>query len=253
MIIATTPLDSRCRLLHYRGVTGNIYLVVDEAQKRTCLVDCGMPSDVPGLLAALSGLPPLDRVICTHFHIDHVSGWHGLKKAFPDLTLWFREPARPWIHGNKRLPPPGLRVLRTLFLPVMREYRYCPRWGEIRATGLYGTGLRPGFPRAGVRFFADDEDPLPGFTTLPTPGHRPDHTAFWNAQSRVLLCGDCLLRVGPHLITDNFLSDSEAHRRSLDRLRQLGKIDLLCPGHGACAPWDPAETFTGGDFQMRLF
>ena len=243
MIKAATPLDRWRHLLHYRGVTGNSYLVVDERAAQTFLVDCGMPTDVPGLVAALADLPPLMRVICTHFHIDHVSGWHGLKKAFPHLTLWFRKPARPWIFGEKRLPPPGLWVLRHLFLPVMREYRYRPGWGEIRATGFYGTGFRPGFPRAGVHFFGDDENPLPGFATLPTPGHRPEHTAFWNANNRILLCGDCLLRVGSDLITENFLSDIQAQRRSLARIRRLGPIKLLCPGHGACAPWDPAETF----------
>jgi glyoxylase-like metal-dependent hydrolase (beta-lactamase superfamily II) len=251
MIVAAIPLGGRRRLLHYRGVTGNSYLVVDEKQERTFLVDCGMPRDVPGLLAALSGLPPLNRVVCTHFHIDHVSGWHGLKKAFPDLTLWFREPARPWVRGEKRLPPPGLRVLRDLFLPVMREYRYRLGWREIRATRLYGTGLRPGFPRPGVRFFGDDQNPLPGFATLPTPGHRPEHTAFWDADSRILLCGDFLLRLGGMVVTENFLCSPEDQHRSLARIRQLGAIELLCPGHGACAPWDPTTRSERDGFDDR--
>lgn len=239
MIAYETELDDQRRLLHYHGVTGNSYIVVDAVGNNSYLVDCGMPADVPGLLAVLAHLPPLERVVCTHFHIDHVSGWHDLKKAFPHLSLWFREPARPWVRGEKRLPPPGVRVMRDLFLPVMREYSYRPGLREIRATHLYGTGFRPGFPKAGLHFFGDDERPLPGFETLPTPGHRPEHTAFWHQDKRVLICGDCLLRVGAEVFTENFLSSPDDQRQSLADIRQLGPIDLLCPGHGACAPWDP--------------
>lgn len=239
MIRLEVELTGGGRLLHYRGVTGNSYLVVDADGKRTHMVDCGMPADVPGLLAVLAHLPPLERVVCTHFHIDHVSGWHGLKAAFPDIGIWFREPARPWVGGEKRLPPPGLRVMRDLFLPVMREYRYRPGLREIGATRLYGTGFHPGFPKAGVHFFGDGDRPLAGFHTLPTPGHRPEHTAFWHPEKRVLICGDCLLRLGEAVSTENFLSSPDDQRRTLTDIGQLGPIELLCPGHGACAPWDP--------------
>jgi glyoxylase-like metal-dependent hydrolase (beta-lactamase superfamily II) len=130
-------------------------------------------------------------------------------------------------------------VLRDLFWPVMQEYDYRPAWGDIRATGFYGTGFRPGFPPEGVRFFTDDDRPLPGFETLPTPGHRPEHTAFWHPRRRILICGDCLLRLDGRVLTKNFLSSPADQVRSLARIRCLGLIDHLCPGHGRCAPWDP--------------
>jgi glyoxylase-like metal-dependent hydrolase (beta-lactamase superfamily II) len=239
MIRLKIDLGGGRRLLHYRGVTGNTYLVVDVVDNHTHLVDCGMPADLPGLLEALADLPPLERVVCTHFHIDHIGGWFGLKQAFPDSTLWFREPARPWICGHKRLPPPDRRVIRDLFLPVMREYGYRPGWHDIRATRLYGTGFRPGFPLDGVHFFGAGDHLLPGFETVPTPGHRPEHTAFWNAEKQVLICGDFVLRTGDRVITNPFLSSPGDQARSLARVRHLGEIRLLCPGHGKCATWDP--------------
>ncbi|MDQ6772359.1 MAG: MBL fold metallo-hydrolase [Candidatus Dormibacteraeota bacterium] len=69
-------------------------------------------------------------------------------------------------------------------------------------------------------------------TALHTPGHAPDHLAFWLAEDRVLFTGDLILGRGSSMITYPE-GDVAAYLRSLDRVAEL-EPRLLFPGH-----WDP--------------
>ena len=61
------------RTIHqFMGNASNIYIINDNRQKGTFLVDCGMWSDKALLIKALQPMPPLKQVVCTHFHVDHV-------------------------------------------------------------------------------------------------------------------------------------------------------------------------------------
>ena len=83
MIAHTLPLNNGRTLHQYRGRASNQYILEDHANGSTFLIDCGMPSDAPGLQNVLKSMPPLKQVVCTHFHVDHVSGWIQLKRSFP--------------------------------------------------------------------------------------------------------------------------------------------------------------------------
>jgi len=65
-----------------------------------------------------------------------------------------------------------------------------------------------------------------------TPGHAPDHLAFWMADDRVLFTGDLVLGRGSSMIgyPDG---DVAAYLRSLERVATLDPR-ILFPGH-----WDP--------------
>ncbi len=62
---------------------------------------------------------------------------------------------------------------------------------------------------------------------LMTPGHSPDSICFYLEEEGVLFSGDTLL--GSSTTT---VHDLGQYRRSLQRLRELPKIDVICPGHG---------------------
>lgn len=65
-----------------------------------------------------------------------------------------------------------------------------------------------------------------------TPGHAPDHLAFWMADDRVLFTGDLVLGRGSSMVgyPDG---DVAAYLRSLERVAELDPR-ILFPGH-----WDP--------------
>jgi glyoxylase-like metal-dependent hydrolase (beta-lactamase superfamily II) len=69
-------------------------------------------------------------------------------------------------------------------------------------------------------------------TALHTPGHAPDHLAFWMPDDRVLFTGDLILGRGSSMVTYPE-GDVAAYLRSLERVAAL-RPRLLFPGH-----WDP--------------
>jgi hydroxyacylglutathione hydrolase len=69
-------------------------------------------------------------------------------------------------------------------------------------------------------------------TALHTPGHAPDHLAFWMPDDRVLFTGDLILGSGSSMVTYPE-GDVAAYLRSLERVAAL-EPRILFPGH-----WDP--------------
>ncbi|HEX6547534.1 MAG TPA: MBL fold metallo-hydrolase [Candidatus Dormibacteraeota bacterium] len=69
-------------------------------------------------------------------------------------------------------------------------------------------------------------------TALHTPGHAPDHLAFWVAGDRLLFTGDLVLGRGSSMVTYPE-GDVAAYLASLRRVKEL-EPRMLFPGH-----WDP--------------
>jgi glyoxylase-like metal-dependent hydrolase (beta-lactamase superfamily II) len=65
---------------------------------------------------------------------------------------------------------------------------------------------------------------------VPTPGHTPDHVAFWLASDRALFTGDAVLGRGTSVI-DPPEGDLSAYLRSLRRMMELHPATAY-PGHG---------------------
>ena len=238
MIARTLHLDQGRTLHQYRGRASNQYILEDRSGEATFLVDGGMPADATGIKHALHGMPPLKRVVCTHFHVDHVSGWIQLKRHFPTADIWLHEKAAPLVNGRTVIPLPGFTAWRDVLFPCMRESGYRPGLADIFKGGLYGTPFKKGFPRDRVRYFEDGEQVLPGFETLPTPGHRPDHVAFFHPESGALIGGDFLLVINGHILPNSFLASPRDQAASLDTIGNTPGILSLWPGHGDVRPFD---------------
>ena len=71
-----------------------------------------------------------------------------------------------------------------------------------------------------------------------TPGHAPDHIAFWEPLSRTLFSGDLIVAGTTVVIPASMEGSLSAYLRSLDRVRALGPARLL-PAHGSAID-DPA-------------
>jgi glyoxylase-like metal-dependent hydrolase (beta-lactamase superfamily II) len=70
---------------------------------------------------------------------------------------------------------------------------------------------------------------------LATPGHSPDSICYYIEEEGVLFTGDTIL--GSSTTT---VHDLGAYRRSLQRLLELPKLEVILPGHGAVVR-DPRE------------
>jgi glyoxylase-like metal-dependent hydrolase (beta-lactamase superfamily II) len=237
MLKRVAQLNNNRSLYQYRGKTSNMYFLVDSKFDATYMVDCGMPSDADGLIRALAAFPPLKRVVCTHFHVDHISAWPILKNHIRNCNIWFHENARPYVSGQSLVAMPKMKDIKEILLPCMREYRYFPKAGDLFHGVLPGTPFKRGFPEDRVGFFSSAQEILPGFSSIHTPGHMPDEVSFFDPESGQFISGDFIIVLHKRLKANTFLTNKNDQRNSLERIKQLSEIKAICPGHGQCRPF----------------
>jgi glyoxylase-like metal-dependent hydrolase (beta-lactamase superfamily II) len=68
-------------------------------------------------------------------------------------------------------------------------------------------------------------------TVLHTPGHSPDHLAFWHEPTRAVFTGDLVIPGGSVMIHTSRGGDLAAYMASLERLLTL-EPRVLWPAHG---------------------
>lgn len=154
------------------------------------LVDAGPPNNRDELLASLKG-EPIRTILVTHGHEDHA----GNVALFP----------RADVRGA-----PGLRIARGI--PFYRRVA----WGEPVAGGSVapvGSGL--------------DVDDL-SFKAIPTPGHTPDHLAYFEPDRGWLFAGDAVLGPVKYAMEGE---DTLTYIASLKKMRDL-KPAMVFPSHG---------------------
>ena len=108
---------------------------------------------------------------------------------------------------------------------------HAPGAGPLAAlTGALIHAYRP--PPEGLRLRDGEPIRVEKVTVIPihTPGHTPDHVAFWLERAGGLFTGDAVLGRGTSVI-DPPEGDLAAYLRSLRRMRELGPRTLY-PGHG---------------------
>jgi glyoxylase-like metal-dependent hydrolase (beta-lactamase superfamily II) len=204
-----TPLDNDERVWRFDLGSVNAYLVDDG---EVTLVDAGTPRSVGtlrrGLATAGYGVEDLDRLLVTHYDVDHVGGIAGLDL---DCPVYAMEPDAGFIAGSHR-PPLGNR--KGLFQ---------------RAAGLLLT-----LPDQPVERVVDEER-VGGFTAYHTPGHTPGHTTFYHAEHGVAMLGDLVRESDGSLGTLPWplAYDAGQNRESIRALsaRDL-EFEFACMGHG---------------------
>jgi glyoxylase-like metal-dependent hydrolase (beta-lactamase superfamily II) len=105
--------------------------------------------------------------------------------------------------------------------------------GAVRLAEATGAPVRAVRPPAGGERLRDGEVVSSGgaaLTVVATPGHSPDHVAFWSEEASALFTGDAVLGRGTSVI-DPPEGDLVAYLRSLKRMREL-EPRTIYPGHG---------------------
>lgn len=201
--------------LALRGV--NSYIVDERRVERTSgrnelvLVDAGTPLDAREIRSALGtlgyGPADVDRVLLTHFDIDHAGGLSRVYTDAPvhasavDGAVLTREAAPEWdLKG----------VLQRVLRPVVRP------------------------PDDGITVVADG-DAVGGFDVYDTPGHTHGHLAFVHPAGAVAFVGDMVMsRHGRLRPSPWFLSaDAAQGRRSIREFAdRIPAVEVVAPGHG---------------------
>jgi len=204
-----TELADGCWRLDLGNV--NAFLFEDEVPT---LVDAGTPWDETSIRDALAetgvGVDSVERILLTHYDLDHVGALGGLATAM-DATVYAGDPDAAMLTGD-RSPP--LSNLKGVFQ---------------RITDSFVT--RPALPVETV----GEGDRIGSFVAFETPGHTPGHVAYVSETLDVSLLGDLVTEDDGRLSTSPwYLSyDPDVVRDSVRRLAERAPpFDVLCMGHG---------------------
>lgn len=181
----------------------NTYLIYEDS--RALLIDAGFGqasefNKLTGLLKAQK--LELKAVLLTHAHIDHVLGLQ--------------------------------RVLDTFDVPVYLSHADLSLWENVSMQGnFFGVPMEK-FDFTPEPLPHDQPVSLHGFDliSLFTPGHSPDHLAFYAEESGFVVAGDALFQGGigrTDLYKGNFDVLADSIRR---KLYTLPEKTLVYPGHG---------------------
>jgi len=173
------------------------------------LVDTGLRYNRRSLTAELRAAgyerSDVDRILLTHYDLDHVGGVGQF-----DRPVYLGTCDVDLVRGSW---DPPLDHPKGLF------HRLARKWFDLN-----GVDLRP----------VTDGDRIGGFTAHHTPGHNPGHFASVH-DAGVAFVGDLLWETNGEL-TPPFWGDSyDMHelRRSIRAFaRSAGEFEAICPGHG---------------------
>jgi glyoxylase-like metal-dependent hydrolase (beta-lactamase superfamily II) len=194
----------------------NAYLVDDrpaDGENALTLIDAGMPwtaTDlVDGIVEAGFTIGDLDRVLVTHYDIDHVGGLPRLEGF--DVTVYAGSGDAAYIVGDDR---PDWRNHKGLF----------QRLGSV----ITNEPLLPVKP-------LDHGDAIGSFTVYDTPGHTSGHVCYVSETLSTAFVGDMVresdgkLQPSPAAIS----WDTTENRASIREFADwLPAVDVVAPGHG---------------------
>jgi glyoxylase-like metal-dependent hydrolase (beta-lactamase superfamily II) len=212
----------------------NLWLIEDG--EGWAAVDTGVNDDATrsaweGLLARR----PLSRLICTHFHPDHMglAGWLADTQGVP-LAATLGE----WSFGRMLSLETGADYAANQ-IEHYRRAGFGPELLDgVRArVGSYRARVAPLPPsistlRDGMRLSIGGRT----WQVVVGSGHSPEHACLWCAEAGVLIAGDQILPrispivgVWPQQPDDDPLGDYLA---SLEKLKSLPPDTLVLPSHG---------------------
>lgn len=201
-------------------IVGRVYLIEDP--DGLTLIDTSLPFAPRRIMKQLRemGRAPSDvkRIIITHAHPDHVGGLPGLVKL-TGAEVWASAGEAAVIRGETPVARPPVRSVPW----PQRILRFMVPPAKFKPSPVHRI-LKDG----------DTLEVLGGLQVISTPGHAPDHLAFWQPERRILIAGDTMMHLFGRLdpLYRIVTVDMAENMRSVRKLAALEPQTILC-GHGS--------------------
>lgn len=182
----------------YRSRT---YILAIGKRKEFWLVDCGDVSPLVDMMSSIGGAFKIKGVLLTHAHYDHMYGLPRLRELFPKVRVYTNE------IGRKMLGCEKLNMSKYHEDPIVFGAENVVVCGDGDEIELY-EGIK-----AIVHY---------------TPGHNPSCLTF--EVGEYLFTGDSYIP-GIKVVTNLPRGNKEEAMASLDRILELAKGKIMCPGH----------------------
>ncbi len=189
----------------------NAYLL--EHGGTVSLIDTGTPLDFGRVRTAIEAIgcsvDDLDRILLTHYDIDHVG---SLGKFQTDVPIYIGREDAALLTGEKRPPWRSIKGLTQRvahpFVPDISTERLVP---------------------------AGDGETIGEFTAYHTPGHTPGHTVYVHEARSVAFLGDLVIELAGSLRPAPWVLcyDTETLRESvLNLASRSSPFEVAAMGHG---------------------
>lgn len=140
----------------------NCYLVRED--DGLTLIDTGLPGSAAAILAAARELGmPIQRIVLTHAHGDHLGSLDALHQLLPEVEVLVSARDARFLAGDMSLDPGEPQVKLR---------------GDYRTTATEPSRL------------LYDGDQVGSLQVISTPGHTPGHIALFDARDGTLIAGD---------------------------------------------------------------
>ncbi|KAF9175282.1 hypothetical protein BGX21_011417 [Mortierella sp. AD011] len=200
----------------------NTYLIGKGPKKVLLDTGEGVAEYIPLLQKALDqdhGGATISKVICSHWHHDHVGGVDDVMKFLASRNIHLN-------NSSATTADAGTSGSNSVLPGV---FKFPNPEKDDPETGFQGIADEQ-------EIKVDDETTL---VTLHTPGHTTDHCSFWLKEENTLFTADCVLGQGTAVF-----EDLSSYIKSLERQLTIGgepSSYKIFPGHGPIIEDGPAK------------